>query len=186
MGPASRTYLLVDGENLDATLGNHILNRKPLPDERPRWDRLLRYLQDHWRQPVTGLFFFNAAGGEVPYPFVQALAGIGYRPILLSGRPDQKVVDLGIQRTLEALASRAGDVALASHDGEFLPFLEPLADSRRIALIGFVEFMSGGFRSLIDDGAELLDLERDICAFKSPLPRIRVIPVDEFDPLEFL
>ncbi len=35
------TYVLVDGENIDATLGQSILGRRPNPHERPRWDRLL-------------------------------------------------------------------------------------------------------------------------------------------------
>ena len=29
------TYLLIDGENLDATLGVSILERRPRPEERP-------------------------------------------------------------------------------------------------------------------------------------------------------
>ena len=34
------TWMLVDGENIDATLGTSIFGRRPQPDERPRWDRL--------------------------------------------------------------------------------------------------------------------------------------------------
>jgi len=30
------TYVLVDGENIEATLGTSILSRRPQPDERPR------------------------------------------------------------------------------------------------------------------------------------------------------
>jgi uncharacterized protein len=30
------TWLLVDGENIDATLGSAILDRRPQPGERPR------------------------------------------------------------------------------------------------------------------------------------------------------
>jgi len=32
---AGTTYVLVDGENIDATLGTSILGRRPHPDERP-------------------------------------------------------------------------------------------------------------------------------------------------------
>jgi len=35
-----RTFLLVDGENIDATLGTSLFNRRPQPEERPRWERL--------------------------------------------------------------------------------------------------------------------------------------------------
>ena len=34
------TYLLIDGENIDATLGLSVLERRPTPEERPRWDRI--------------------------------------------------------------------------------------------------------------------------------------------------
>jgi putative heme uptake system protein len=34
------TYLLVDGENIDATLGGNVLNHRPNPEERPRWERV--------------------------------------------------------------------------------------------------------------------------------------------------
>ena len=185
MADERMTYLLVDGENIDATLGGNILNRRPAPGERPRWDRLLKYLDDHWDQPVTGLFFM-VAGEEIPQAFVQALQAMDYKPILLAGEPDQKVVDIGIQRTLEALADRSGDVVLASHDGDFLPQVEALRGTRRVAVAAFSEFVNSGYRPLFDEDVELLDLERDMHAFKVPLPRLRVIPIDEFDPLEFL
>ena len=42
------TYLLVDGENIDATLGMSVLNRRPNPEERPRWDRVMAYAANLW------------------------------------------------------------------------------------------------------------------------------------------
>ena len=36
------------------------------------------------------------------------------------------------------------------------------------------------------DGMEFFDLEYDVSAFKSRLPRVRVIEIDEFDSLEFI
>lgn len=185
MSGASKTYVLVDGENLDATLGGSILNRKPDRDERPRWDRLIQFATEHWGQPVTGLFFINASD-SVPHSFVQAVHALGFKPVLLSGAPTQKVVDIGIEKTLDALAHRPGDVMLASHDGEFLPFLEPLIGNRRVALAGFREFMNSDYRPWFGQGIELLDVEYDMNLFMTKLPRTRVIPVDEFDPLEFL
>ena len=92
---AGLTYLLVDGENIDATLGTSILGRRPRPEERPRWERLLQFARDQWDQPAQGLFFL-AANSELPMTFVQALLAIGYRPIPLSGAPGQKVVDIAI------------------------------------------------------------------------------------------
>lgn len=176
------SYLLVDGENLDATLGTSILARRPAPEDRPRWNRVLEHVGERWGNPVRGLFFL-AVAGDLPLPFVQAITAIGYRAIPLRGQG--KVVDIAIQRTLEALTARTDDVVLASHDGDFLDELGRLCDgSRRVGLLGFGEFFNAGFRAL--PGLELIDIEYDAQAFTTPLPRVRVIEIDEFDPLDFL
>ena len=86
MTTGRRTFVLVDGENIDATLGNSLLGRRPLPEERPRWERVTAYAAELWDQPVTGLFFLNASNGQLPTSFVQALLAMDYRPIPLSGR----------------------------------------------------------------------------------------------------
>ena len=186
--PGARTsYLLVDGENIDATLGSNILGRRPMPEERPRWERPLAHLRQAWDQEVVALFFLNVSG-ELPMPFVQMLQANGYRPVPLSGPLDVKVVDVAIQRTLEALEGRAADVVLASHDGDFAPQMTALVDGdddgRRIGLYCFPELLSGSLRRL--PGVEIFDLEHDVAAFNRPLPRLRVIPIDEFDPAAFL
>ena len=182
----SISYLLVDGENIDATLGNSILGRRPHPEERPRWDRLLSFTQSTWGQPAKGLFFLNASTG-LPMSFVQALRALGYTPVPLSGTADESVVDMAIQRTLEALADRDDDVMLVSHDGDFLESVQPLLDGeRRVGLIAFEEFRNSGFHGLIARGMEFFDLEHDTNAFNAPLPRMRIIPIDEFDPEQFL
>lgn len=186
-GAASLTYLLVDGENIDATLGN-CLGRRPQPDERPRWERLLTHVQSSWEQPVTGLFFLAASEDHLPMNFVQALMAIGYKPIPLSGAADEKVVDIAIQKTLEALAERSDDVVLVSHDGDFLPQMTALLDDedRRLGLMGFREYRNAGFVELEEQGMETFDLEYDVKAFNARLPRMRIIPISEFNPLEFL
>ena len=180
-----RTYVLVDGENIDATLGASILGRRPKPEERPRWDRLLTFARERWQQDVTALFFL-AANTELPMPFVQALIALGYRPVPLSGGANQKIVDIAIQRTLAELTRRDGDVLLVSNDGDFVEETRALLDGRRVGVAGFVEFRNSGFTELVDDGLELFDLEYDVRAFRDRLPRVRIIPIDEFDPADFL
>ncbi|MFI6425757.1 NYN domain-containing protein [Promicromonospora sp. NPDC050880] len=188
-GPAPRrTYLIVDGENIDATLGMNVLNRRPAPEERPRWDRISGFAAKVWSQDVVPLFFLNATSGQMPMPFVQALLAMGYKPIPLAAQGSEKVVDVGIQRTLDALLDRPGDVLLASHDGDFLPQIEALLadDGRRVGLLGFREFVNARFTELEQRGLVMYDLEGDADAFTTMLPRVRIIPIEEFDPLRYL
>src|SRR3954454_15057632 len=148
--PTAETFLLVDGENIDATLGGNLLGRRPAPEERPRWDRVRDYARAVWDQPVRGLFFLNASGA-IPMAFVQALNALEYRPVMLSGPSEVKVVDVAIQRTLDALAERGhGDVLLASHDGDFAPQVAALLESgaRRVGVLGFRELISTSLSEL--------------------------------------
>jgi putative heme uptake system protein len=178
-----RTFLLVAGENIDATLGTSLFSRRPQPEERPRWERLTAFAEATWGQPAMGLFFLNASNGNMPLPFVQALLAMGYRPVPLSGGSDEKVVDVGIQRTLEALKGHDADVMLCSHDGDFAPQLGALDDGRRLGLLALREFVSGQLTGL---DIPLFDLEDDVAAFNVPLPRVRIIPLADFDPEHFL
>ena len=182
------TYLLVDGENIDATLGGSILGGRPSPDQRPRWERVLEHARTVWGEAdAKGLFFLNASNGSLPMSFVQALLAIGFQPIPLSGDASEKVVDIGIQRTLDALADRPGDVLLATHDGDFAPQLGALlGPGRRVGLLAFGEFVSTSLRQLTEGGLEIFDLEHDVQAFTSRLPRVRIIPLAEFDPTRYL
>jgi putative heme uptake system protein len=186
-GAAGTTHLLVDGENLDATLGGSLLQRRPTPEDRPRWERAVDFARSVWGNPVNALFFINASSGHLPMPFLQALQARGLRPVLLSGPPDVKVVDVGIQRTLRALVDRPDDVMLGSHDGDFAPQIEALLESdRRLALLAFREYVSTLYAPLFERGLELFDLEDDARAFTYALPRLRVIDIDAFDPAVFL
>jgi len=201
---AGRTFLLVDGENIDATLGMSVLGHRPGAEERPRWDKVLEYAKTIWAQPVTALFFLNATSGQLPMGFIQALLAMGYRPIPLAGAEYEKVVDIGIQRTLAAISElgrgleqpesgsatdgiNRADVIVASHDGDYLPQISALlAGGHRVALLGFREFLNGSLAGLTDQGLRIHDLEHDVKAFTVPLPRVRAIPLEDFDPLPYL
>ncbi|MCW2711895.1 MAG: nuclease [Marmoricola sp.] len=182
---ARTTYVLVDGENIDATLGASIFGRRPHPNERPRWERILTFAEQSWGQPAKGLFFL-AVKDDLPMSFIQALVSIGYRPIPLSGGPNDKVVDIAIQRTLTELEHRDADLMLVSNDGDFLPQVDRLLDGRRMGLLAFREFKNSGFTALMERGLQFFDLEYDVGAFNETLPRLRIIPIDEFDPADFL
>ncbi len=73
---------------------------------------------------------------------------------------------------------------LASHDADFVKQVAGLIDGhRRVGLIGLREYMSTQLTAL---GIPMYDLEDDVNAFTQPLPRVRIIPLADFDPEYFL
>lgn len=184
MPEGEHVYLLIDGENIDRTLGQ-ILEAKPKPEQRPRWDRVRSFTERTFGRPAKALFFLNAWRG-LPGTFIQALRMAGYVPIPLTGTPDQKVVDIAIIRTLEALKARKGDVVVVSHDADFREALGGLVeDGRRLGVLAFREYLGGEYSDV--PGLEVFDLEDEASAFDgAPLPRVRVIPIDQFDPNRYL
>ncbi len=196
-------YLLIDGENIDATLGVNILKRAPHPEERPRWDRVLKYdpwadgqdrqepgdSTDAFERGATGLFFLNAKQ-RTAMTFVQALLAIGWQPILLtSDEPNVKIVDAGIQKTLVAIQdTRPGvDIIIASHDVDYLPQVISLLEAgHRVAIMCFREYLSAQLAELENRGLTIVDLEYDVGAFNQMLNRIHPIDLQDFDPVAFL
>ena len=150
MSDEAPTYLLVDGENIDATLGIQVLGHRPQPEERPRWERVRDFSAAVWGQPVRPLFFLNA--------------------------------------TLDAILDAGrGDVLLASHDADFVPQLRRLLGAgRQVGVLGLREFVSVELAGLQDQWMAFYDLEDEVGAFTAVLPRIRIIPLAEFDPTRYL
>ena len=73
---------------------------------------------------------------------------------------------------------------LCSHDADFVEQLTALQDgSRRVGLIALREFTSTQYTAA---DIEIHDLEYDVRAFNVPLPRVRIISLDDFDPEQFL
>jgi uncharacterized protein len=52
--------------------------------------------------------------------------------------------------------------------------------------MGFTEFVNLQFAELASQGLTFFDLESAVGAFDFVLPRVRVIPIDEFDPVAYL
>src|SRR5262245_13672318 len=188
MNESDLTYLLVDGENIDATLGNGILGGvRPTPEQRPRWERVREFATNLWGVPCRALFFLNASSGQFHGPFVQALIAAGYRPIPVASNSDDKVVDTAILKTLEAIQGRQGNVLLASHDADFAAAVAKLLGGRRrVGVLGFREFVAVAYREMESKGLEVHDLEAGARAFNVALPRLRIIPIQEFDPTLYL
>jgi len=190
--PAAATYVLIDAENIDWAVSN-VVGRKPEPQDRVQFDRLVAFCESRFANPVRCIVVLNARGEQLPdmmIGFVRALKTAGCEVVLLHGRPEQKVVDIGILKLLEAIrTSRPGaSVALASHDGsDFAAALRPLLEEKRkVTLLGLREYVSQRFREFIPAGLEILDLEMDAKVFQRPLPRLLPIRVDEFDAASYL
>lgn len=185
-----KVYLLIDGENIDRTLGQ-ILGKKPKPEQRPRWDRVKNFIEKEFQASCRPLFFLNASEG-VSGSFIQALKAVDFIPIPLIGPSTVKVVDQGILKMLEAIKGAGAEnllpgVTLVSHDADFKGLFASMAGDHQLALVGFREFFSGDYYGI--PGLRIFDLEEEVKAFKQdmpPLPRLRAIEVDKFDPSKYL
>lgn len=186
------SYVLIDAENIDWAVSN-VVGRKPESQDRVQFDRLVSFCESNFPAPVRCVVVLNARGEQLPdvmIGFVRALKSAGCEVALLYGRPEQKVVDLGILKLLENIRTQRPNAAvvLASHDGaDFAEALKPmLAEKRQVAVLGLREYVSQRFRELVPSGLKILDLELNARVFQRPLPRMLPVNVDEFDPGMFL
>ncbi|AKQ63272.1 hypothetical protein A176_000184 [Myxococcus hansupus] len=190
--PPAASYVLIDAENIDWAVSN-VVGRKPESQDRVQFDRLVSFCETNFPAPVRCVVVLNARGEQLPdvmIGFVRALKSAGCEVALLYGRPDQKVVDLGILKLLENIRTQrpGAAVVLASHDGaDFADALKPmLEEKRQVAVLGLREYVSQRFRELVPSGLTILDLELNARVFNRPLPRMLPVNVDEFDPGLFL
>jgi uncharacterized protein len=186
------SYVLIDAENIDWAVST-VVGRKPEPQDRVQFDRLVTFCESYFPKPVRCIVVLNVKGEQLPdmmIGFVRALKTAGCEVALLHGRSDQKVVDLGILKLLEAIRTQRPNtaLALASHDGaDFAAALRPLLEEKRqVAILGLREHVSQRFRDLLPLGLEILDLEMNAKVFQRPLPRMLPVRVDDFDPTLFL
>ena len=134
--------------------------------------------------PSPGLFFLNASHGQLPMTFVQALLAMDYRPVPLSGRPTRRSSTSASSARWTCWSTATRTSSCCSHDADFAPQMEALlGGERRVGVIGLREYASFQYSNL---GIQIHDLEDDVQAFKVPLPRVKVIPLDAFDPAYFL
>ena len=81
----------------------------------------------------------------------------------------------------------SSEMVLASHDADFVPQLRRLLGAgRQVGVLALREFVSVELAGLQDQGMAFYDLEDEVGAFTAALPRIRIIPLDEFDPRRYL
>ena len=173
--------VLVDGENLDCTLGN-ILKRAPRWKDRPQWQKVITFVQTTFAKDVAAIFYLVKREAPGFNGFVSVLHDLGIKPVILLPKPGVSVVDEAILATLPHVPPH-DDVLLASHDGVYARHLERLVGGeRRVAVLGFRERLSHLYTAISD--IEILDIEHDADAFMHPLPREPIAGVDlsEFNP----
>lgn len=173
---ANDSYVFIDGPNLDMVLGHSILGRKPLPGERPRWDRVIEYCRTRFEchRPI---FVLNgerfAQGGEQVFAFRRSLRFHGYKVECPLGT-ETDPVDKFIQQQLRTISRfyRQCSVVVLTHDGGYAEVLGSiLLQGGSVAIVGFPEEMSPKLLQLVKYGGIIVDLERDIGAFNILLPR---------------
>ena len=182
-----RTFVLVDGENIDATLGNSLLRRRPQPEERPRWERVTE--------------FADAALGPARHravlPQRHAAGSCRRRSSRRCWRMDYRADPAGRRRRREGRRHRhpahPGRAARPRRRGRAA--VQPRRRLRRRTSSGSqataarsadrrcASSPAAQFTAL---GVPVFDLEDDVGAFNATLPRVRIIPLDEFDPEAFL
>ncbi|HWH15710.1 MAG TPA: hypothetical protein VNT51_13280 [Miltoncostaeaceae bacterium] len=171
-----------DAPNIDFALGKLLGERKPEPNERPRWDALARWLVGRAapHEDVEATVFLNV-GQVTPQlrDWVQVLRELGFG---VFGKPRAAGSDID-RDLLDYLWGRldAGPVAevlIASGDQfrEFEDSIEQLAERTRVTVLGFAE--SNPAARTVDGGVEFVDLESIPGLFEVALPRdtLAVLP----------
>ena len=114
------TYLLVDGENIDATLGTSILGRRPRPEERPRWDRLLQFAERALGPGRLGPVLPRRHHRAADDLRAGAAGDRLHSRSRCRRRRARRSSTSPSSAPLEALVDREADVLLVSHDGDFV------------------------------------------------------------------
>ena len=183
--------VLIDAENIDGVLagilaGSSRSRRRPRSEERPRWNRVTEFVAQMYpdrTDPVSAHMFLVDRQNAGFHSFVDVLPDLGVEPVILNPESKVPVVDKAILATINYLGeSSHDDLIVLSHDGVYMEALEPLLSAdRRVAIIGFPEFLSHRYRQ---HEIETYDLELDVNAFDFPLPRATKTAIDlsAFDP----
>src|SRR5262245_44207508 len=122
MNDNSHTRVFIDGLNIDGVLGR-ILDRIPLPNERPRWRRVHAFCGAELRC-AHPTFVLNGnrftTGNRGLLALYRVLKSLGYDvqcPCEPSSDPDDEYIKQGIRT--EARFNRPPSVAVFSHDGGY-------------------------------------------------------------------
>ena len=186
-------FLLVDGDDVSKTL-YRLLGPGPDEDQRPDWATIANWVQERYpAEEWKKAYLIKSTISEQMKTFVHALGRIGYRPLSpnvpeSTDPANQKQVARSAMLTL---ASKIIHTALkekcrlvvVSHDDEVLRYViddESPAIAKTV-ILAFPEMLPDFVRK--SDKVKIIDLEFEVRAFTSSLPRrLNIIPED-FDPM---
>lgn len=178
----ARAVLFVDGPNIDATLGNGVLGRKPAPHERARWNRVIQIARSTLDVGESWFVLNGDNFGLDRTSFYRCLKHIGYK-VATPMRSEwcqndgDDPVDEWIKHHIVCAAPKVGrgevsGVVVLTHDGGFATALKGILDAGgSVTIVGFLEWLAPELTVLRTDGAVLLDLEHDVGAFDVRLNR---------------
>ena len=178
------TLAVFDCENVDTVLGREILNRKPLPWDRLIYQRVHKWLEQHFQQAARLIAVIREGDGPARakhMKFANALHRIGVRVVFaeayvtansLCGPAAPEVVDSVVADLISK--AQASVICYGGHDfyANF-PLRKQREAGARVFALGFPEFVSIEVISAVE---EVFDLENDIGGFEHPLPRVRIFP----------
>jgi uncharacterized protein len=169
--PPGTTF--VDGPNIDMVLGD-ILGRQPRAEDRPRWDRVLKFCRTSLRCNVCEFVFNgNKFDGSSCFALYRALHGMGWSAKCPRDATTDPVDGYICHRVHFYEQFRDGvHIVLLSHDHGYAPYLRNIMKcGGHVTIIGFREWLAPALLALESAGAEFLDLEYDVRAFLLSLNR---------------
>lgn len=193
--PVETGFLLVDGEDIWRTL-DRLLGRAPEEDQRPDWGQIADWVKENfpageWKRP----YLLRGTSAEQIKLFIQALGRIGYRP-LIPPIPDgvepanmwqveRKAVLAYAAKIIHSAFTEKCRLVVVSHDEEILRcVLEKGKYSVTPVILAFPEFLPDFVQQ--DRRLKVIDLEMQVHAFTSALPRRITVPLEDFDPMRDL
>ncbi len=175
--------VFIDGPNIDGVLGWSVLERRPCPEDRPRWERVLRFLRrEGLLAPASKPCFVvnrDRFCRSSQLAFGRVLQDFGYEVCAahssdgVESDPVDGFILQQLERQFAASCSGLNDpIVLFSHDHGFADVLARIrATGRRVAIFGFTEWFAQPLYDLQEIGCEIFDLEFDVPAFDIRLPR---------------
>jgi uncharacterized protein len=196
-------YLIVDSADMLAAL-HGVLGGKPSGTGLPEWSHMLRFFRERFPNVDWRGRYFMSLGknpADSTEGFRSYLEAIGFKVIQLALSTEERSLEqlveerlkanrAAVAKMLAAVTEQRAHVFVVSHNESVALPLSTLLESKvpgvSIGVVGFPERMSDGILALKKAGLIVFDIEHDLKAFKTPVPRRQLITPEAFDPSHYL